>query len=273
MRNFIFLTFCSNQVKGDDDVEMAGEGKPDEKSAAQKDLEAAAANNSSEKPKDLEKAGQPQALPDLSDQHTAPDLVESQLVQNLDSLQLDADMASNPDLSDLDDDEDEAFLKQLEEKSEAELLDQWRSLEAATAGYASSLCEQLRVVLEPTLKARMQGDYKTGKRISMRKVIAYIASRYRRDKIWLRRTKPSKRQYQVMVSLDNSRSMAEGGVGRLALEAVMTICQALVHVEVGDFGVVSYGGQQAEELLPLGGSHASRFDYQQARPLLQKLTF
>ena len=31
----------------------------------------------------------------------------------------------------------------------------------------------------------------------MRKVIPYIASGYRKDKIWLRRTKPSKRQYQA----------------------------------------------------------------------------
>ena len=31
----------------------------------------------------------------------------------------------------------------------------------------------------------------------MRKVIPYIASQFRKDKIWLRRTKPSKRQYQI----------------------------------------------------------------------------
>ena len=43
----------------------------------------------------------------------------------------------------------------------------------------------------------------------MRKVIPYIASQFRKDKIWLRRTKPSKRQYQVMIAVDDSSSMAD----------------------------------------------------------------
>lgn len=41
----------------------------------------------------------------------------------------------------------------------------------------------------------------------MRKVIPYIASQFRKDKIWLRRTKPSKRQYQIMLAIDDSSSM------------------------------------------------------------------
>lgn len=45
--------------------------------------------------------------------------------------------------------------------------------------------------------AFLRGDYRTGKRLNMRKVIAYIASQFRKDKIWLRRTEPSKRDYQV----------------------------------------------------------------------------
>jgi midasin (ATPase involved in ribosome maturation) len=38
----------------------------------------------------------------------------------------------------------------------------------------------------------------------MRKIIPFIASNYRKDKIWLRRTKPSKRDYFVMVAVDDS---------------------------------------------------------------------
>jgi hypothetical protein len=38
-----------------------------------------------------------------------------------------------------------------------------------------------------------------GKRISMRRVIAYIASHFRKDKIWLRRSRPDKRRYQVQL--------------------------------------------------------------------------
>ena len=43
----------------------------------------------------------------------------------------------------------------------------------------------------------MQGDYRTGKRLNMRKIIPSLASDFRRDKIWLRRSKPSVRRYQA----------------------------------------------------------------------------
>ena len=43
----------------------------------------------------------------------------------------------------------------------------------------------------------------------MRKVIPYIASQFRKDKIWLRRTKKSKRQYDIVLAVDDSSSMAD----------------------------------------------------------------
>jgi hypothetical protein len=52
-------------------------------------------------------------------------------------------------------------------------------------------------VLEPTRASRLAGDFRTGKRLAMRKVIAYIASHFRKDKIWLRRTRPDQRTYQA----------------------------------------------------------------------------
>lgn len=67
-------------------------------------------------------------------------------------------------------------------------------------GLAGELTEQLRLLLEPTQASRLAGDFRTGKRISMRKVVAYVASHFRKDKIWLRRTRPDKRQYQVSLT-------------------------------------------------------------------------
>ena len=46
----------------------------------------------------------------------------------------------------------------------------WRRFEARTSGLAQELCEQLRLILEATVASKLQGDYRTGKRISMRKV-------------------------------------------------------------------------------------------------------
>ncbi|EEH53685.1 uncharacterized protein MICPUCDRAFT_8255, partial [Micromonas pusilla CCMP1545] len=87
--------------------------------------------------------------------------------------------------------------------------DLWRKLETLTGTLSGELAEQLRLILEPTLASRLQGDFRTGKRLNMRKIIPYIASDFRKDKIWLRRSKPSQRKYQVVLAIDDSRSMAE----------------------------------------------------------------
>jgi len=92
---------------------------------------------------------------------------------------------------------------------ESAALAQWHDLDGKTLHLAQELCEQLRLVLEPTQAARLKGDYKTGKRLNMRKVIPYIASGFRKDKIWLRRTQPSKREYQILLALDDSASMSD----------------------------------------------------------------
>lgn len=73
----------------------------------------------------------------------------------------------------------------------------WGRLRSVTGALSQRLCEQLRLVLEPMVATKLQGDYRSGKRINMRRVIPYIASGFRKDKIWLRRTKPAKRDYQV----------------------------------------------------------------------------
>ena len=40
-------------------------------------------------------------------------------------------------------------------------------------------------------------------------VIPYIASQFRKDKIWLRRTAPSKRNFQILLAVDDSSSMSD----------------------------------------------------------------
>lgn len=54
---------------------------------------------------------------------------------------------------------------------------------------------------------------------------------------------------QVVVAIDDSRSMAENACGSFALEAVTLICRAMARLEVGEMGVVSYGGSNS--ILPL----------------------
>ncbi|XP_069866566.1 midasin isoform X1 [Dipodomys merriami] len=125
-----------------------------------------------------------------------------------------------------------------EEKAAAEM---WQSYLVLTAPLSQQLCEQLRLILEPTQAAKLKGDYRTGKRLNMRKVIPYIASQFRKDKIWLRRTKPSKRQYQICLAIDDSSSMLDNHTKQLAFESLAVIGNALTLLEVGQIAVCSFG--------------------------------
>jgi midasin len=49
--------------------------------------------------------------------------------------------------------------------------DVWRKYEALTRDLSYALTEQLRLILEPTLATRLKGDYRSGKRLNMRKII------------------------------------------------------------------------------------------------------
>ncbi|KAH9296173.1 hypothetical protein KI387_039761, partial [Taxus chinensis] len=125
----------------------------------------------------------------------------------------------------------------------------WAKYDQLTTRLSQDLAEQLRLIMEPTLASRLEGDYQTGKRINMKKVIPYIASQFRKDKIWLRRTRPNKRQYQVVLAIDDSRSMSESHCGHMALEALITICKAMSQLEVGSLAVASFGEKGNVRLL------------------------
>jgi midasin len=117
----------------------------------------------------------------------------------------------------------------------------WRLYESLTHDLAYALCEQLRLILEPTLATRLKGDYRTGKRLNMKKIIPYIASDYTKDKIWMRRTRPSQREYQVLIALDDSRSMAESHSIHLAYETLALVSKALSRLEAGDIAIAKFG--------------------------------
>ena len=140
------------------------------------------------------------------------------------------------------------------------------------------LCEQLRLILEPTKAAKLQGDFKTGKRLNMRKIIPYIASQFKKDKIWLRRVKPNKREFQILVALDDSSSMSDNETREIALSSLNTLSSALSLLEVGQLGVVRFG-QSAEVIHALGSQWSqaagnriqNQFSFQQKETSLLSL--
>ena len=54
-----------------------------------------------------------------------------------------------------------------------------------------------RLILEPSKAAKLQRNFRTGRRLNMRKIIPYIANQFKNDKTWLRRVKPNKRELKV----------------------------------------------------------------------------
>ncbi|KER24406.1 hypothetical protein T265_07921 [Opisthorchis viverrini] len=118
---------------------------------------------------------------------------------------------------------------------------EWSACSARSAGLARQLCESLRLVLEPTKAARMRGDYRTGKRINMRKIIPYLASHFRKDKIWLRRSQPSQREYRILIAVDDSSSMSDNLCRQMTFDSLATVVTALNLLEVGRIGVCSFG--------------------------------
>ena len=122
-----------------------------------------------------------------------------------------------------------------------EARQRWARIQGDTHNLALRLCEKLRLVMEPLVASKLRGDYRTGKRINMKRVIGYIASGYRKDKIWLRRTKPAKRNYRVLLAVDDSESMLKGGTGEMALRAMATLALGMSQLEIGELGVASFG--------------------------------
>jgi len=174
-------------------------------------------------------------LPKYSDD---PNLPESRVVTDLSQLHV-------QDCSDLNLPDDKIIELndriQISHQDLNEARVQWSKLQSETNSLSRRLCEKLRLVMEPLVATKLQGDYRSGKRINMRRVIGYIASSYRKDKIWLRRTKPAKRNYRVLLAVDNSESMKKGGAGTMALTAMATLANGMNQLEIGELGIASFG--------------------------------
>ncbi|XP_026437070.1 midasin-like [Papaver somniferum] len=206
-------------------------------------------SGSTPKQKIDERKEKPMLVSDVAEEVGSPkrdDGDRSNMPMDLVSINRSYNDDSLPQISNLrvDDDEDLGKAKALDDVSgdtreNASKL--WREYELSTTRLSQELAEQLRLVMEPTVASKLQGDYKTGKRINMKKVIPYIASHYRKDKIWLRRTRPNKRDYQVIIAVDDSRSMAESNCGNAAIEALVTVCRAMSQLDVGQLAVASFG--------------------------------
>ncbi|KAI0413696.1 hypothetical protein F5X98DRAFT_378468 [Xylaria grammica] len=122
-----------------------------------------------------------------------------------------------------------------------ESMRQWTNFQSKTHPLSLALTSQLRLILTPSQSTKLSGSYRTGKRLNIKRIIPYIASSYKRDKIWMRRAIPTKRSYQILLCVDDSKSMGESSSGELALESLVMVSRALTMLEVGEISVVGFG--------------------------------
>uniref|UniRef100_A0AC35TJ71 Midasin n=1 Tax=Rhabditophanes sp. KR3021 TaxID=114890 RepID=A0AC35TJ71_9BILA len=119
--------------------------------------------------------------------------------------------------------------------------EEWSRLSSSIAPLAYELTEALRIIIEPSIASKLEGDYRSGKRLNMRRLISYIASGHRKDKIWMRRTKKAKRNYQVLLAIDDSGSMNENRIGEMTCQSTCLIEKALRQLEIGEIAVCKFG--------------------------------
>ena len=119
----------------------------------------------------------------------------------------------------------------------------WLHHESQTRDLSLTLTEQLRLILAPTTATKMRGDFRTGKRLNIKRIIPYIASQYKRDKIWMRRSIPSKRNYQIMLAVDDSKSMGESNSSHLAFETLALVSKSLSMLEAGELCILGFGNE------------------------------
>ncbi|KAG5981587.1 hypothetical protein E4U55_002764 [Claviceps digitariae] len=122
-----------------------------------------------------------------------------------------------------------------------ECLQQWSDFQSKSHALSLSLTSQLRLILTPSQSTKLSGSFRTGKRLNIKRIIPYIASSYKRDKIWMRRAIPTKRRYQILLCVDDSKSMGESSSGSLAMESLVMVSRSLAMLEAGQVGVVGFG--------------------------------
>ncbi|KAH7267432.1 uncharacterized protein BKA55DRAFT_660069 [Fusarium redolens] len=122
-----------------------------------------------------------------------------------------------------------------------ESMQQWTEFQTKTHSLSLALTSQLRLILTPSQSTKLSGAFRTGKRLNIKRIIPYIASSYKRDKIWMRRSIPTKRTYQIMLCVDDSKSMGETSSGTLAMESLVMVSRSLTMLEAGQVGVMGFG--------------------------------
>lgn len=106
---------------------------------------------------------------------------------------------------------------------------------------STKLINLLRVVLDSNKVSKYKGDYKSGKKLNLKKIIPYIASDFRKDRIWMKRQRSDKKEYILRIFIDNSKSMFDQKLIDMLSSTYYKISEAFsmlgIPVELYKFGL------------------------------------
>lgn len=89
------------------------------------------------------------------------------------------------------------------------------------------LTKQLSVVLEENERGAYEGDYTSGRRLNMKRIVSYVASDGQKNRIWMRKTKKQGREYLIRIFVDNSGSIKNNGLVAPLVRSMSVLCNSL----------------------------------------------
>ncbi|XP_955288.1 uncharacterized protein TA18495 [Theileria annulata] len=105
----------------------------------------------------------------------------------------------------------------------------------------NNLLYQLNIILEYNKCSGFKGYYKYGKKISIKRLMGFIATNYQNSKIWLKRLKKTQRNYYIQLAIDNTKSMKS--ISNITLQTIYIIYQVFKpnpHIVLGLIQVKHY---------------------------------
>ncbi|KAH9386428.1 midasin [Nematocida major] len=123
--------------------------------------------------------------------------------------------------------ESEEVKKALFERPAAKCVNPLEYYESVKHRTNPELTKQLSVVLEENEKSAYEGDYASGRRLNMKRIISYIASDGQKNRIWMRKTKNQGREYLIRIFVDNSGSIKNSSIVDSLIRSLSSITNSL----------------------------------------------
>ncbi|MEN2500289.1 MAG: AAA ATPase midasin [Marteilia pararefringens] len=119
----------------------------------------------------------------------------------------------------------------------------WIELSNEVINDSYLLGEKIKAYLQPNSMKRYKKGFKSGKKLNIQKLIQYVASNYQKDRIWMKRVRPTKLTYRTLLLMDDSLSMHHTQIKRDLLKSLCMISTAVTASSLGDLSICKFGNK------------------------------